>query len=317
MPILRQISSAVLFAVAAYILGQCLLDNPTNTQMLTRLAARSAPRFLRTSTTTVPSYRAMSSFVLDKDIFKPALYKQLQHVWFDGIELGAKDVNMDAAKRWFMASAEEKVAFDGVCREKFGHALEAIGPEKFPAASAEPFLREITEAAKADGAEGAWTALSLVLLLDQISRHIFRTNDGLVKVYNHYDKMSYALMRSLLSADSPIGRPDLHPQWRLSTVFRLWFYLPLVHSEEIEAHNLYDEIMASFGKELEQEGASESMRMFWSKGLEAEKEHRDILDKFGRYPHRNEALGRTATQEEKEFMEAGGATFGVAQEKKA
>jgi uncharacterized protein (DUF924 family) len=310
---------AVLFVGAAYILNKFPLDHLTNIQMLTRLAARSTPRFFRSSIT---SQRAMSSFTLDKDIFKPALYKELQNVWFEGIELGAKDVDMSVAKRWFAASAEDKIAFDGLCREKFGHALEAVGPEKFPAASAEPFLRELREVAQADpqgvnGAEGAWTAISMVLMLDQISRNIFRTNECLAKVYNHYDKISYSLMQSLLSPDSPIGRPDLHPQWRASTVHRLWFLLPLVHSEKISAHDQYDEIMASLGEVLEKEGASGSMKMFWDKGLESEKEHREILERFGRYPHRNEALGRATTEEERKFLEEGGATFGVAQEKKA
>jgi uncharacterized protein (DUF924 family) len=43
------------------------------------------------------------------------------------------------------------------------------------------------------------------------------------------------------------------------------------------------------------------------------KDHRDILERFGRYPHRNTALGRVSTEEERRFIEDGGATFGVAQ----
>jgi uncharacterized protein (DUF924 family) len=314
---LRQISCAVFVIAAAYIWNPYSIDYYTDSLMLTRLVSRSAPRFLRSS---IPSQRAMSSFTLDKSIFKPALYKELQNVWFEGLELGAKEVDMSVAKRWFAASAEEKVAFDGLCREKFGPALEAIGPERFPDPSAEPFLREIQDAARADtkgdGAEGAWTALSIVLLLDQMSRNIFRTNEGLAKIYNHYDKISSSLMQTLLSPNSPIGRPDLHPQWRASTVYRVWFYLPLVHSEKIQVHNQYDGIMATFGEELERDGASESMKMFWQQAIKAEEEHRDILNKFGRYPHRNGAIGRETTAEEKKFMEEGGATFGVAQEKK-
>jgi uncharacterized protein (DUF924 family) len=262
----------------------------------------------------------MSSFMLDKDIFKPTLYKQLQNFWFEGFELSAKDVNMSAAKRWFATSAEEKAAYDGLCRDKFGHALEAIGPERFSNPSAEPFLREIQDAMQADtngdGAEGAWTALSIFVLLDQLSRHMFRTNEGLAKIYNHYDKISYLVLQALLSPDSPIGRLDLHPQWRLSTVYRLWFYMPLVHSEDIHAHDQLDEIFASFGKELAQEGGSESMCIFLQKALEAEKDHRDILEKFGRYPHRNASLGRSTTADERKFLDEGGATFGVEQEQK-
>jgi len=317
MPMLRKICCAVFVIAAAYIWGQYSLDYYTNSQMLTHLVSRSVPRFLRSST---PSQRAMSSFTLDKTIFKPTLYKELHNVWFEGFELGAKDVNMNAAQRWFAGSVEEKAAYDQFCREKFGHALEAIGPERWPEPSAEPFLAEIQKAmqedTKGDGAEGAWTTLSILLLLDQISRHLHRTNEGLAKVYNHYDKISYGIVQSMLSADSPIGRPDLHPQWRASTVYRLWFYMPLVHSEDLSAHKQYDEVMATFGEVLAKEGASESMKIFYEKALGAEKDHRDLLESFGRYPHRNGALGRETTAEEKKHMDEGGATFGVAQEKK-
>ncbi|KAF2682733.1 DUF924-domain-containing protein [Lentithecium fluviatile CBS 122367] len=261
----------------------------------------------------------MSSFTLDKTIFKPALYKDLRNVWFEGIELDAKDIDMKVVKRWFMGSPEERVVFDGVCRDKFAHALEAIGPERFPDANGEPFLRDLRDAtqedSKSDGAEAAWTALSIILLLDQIGRNIFRTNEGLAKVYNHYDKIAYSFVRSILSPDSAAGRPDLHPQWRSSVVHRMWFYMPLVHSEEIQAHDIYDKIMADFGEELAQEEGNETMLRFLEQALKAEKDHRDILDKFGRYPHRNAALGRETTPEEKKFMDEGGATFGVAQEK--
>jgi uncharacterized protein (DUF924 family) len=260
----------------------------------------------------------MSSFTLDKDIFRPSLYKQVQNVWFEGHELGAKELDMKILKRWFMASPEEKVIFDGVCRESFAHALEAIGPERMPNPSAEPFLREIQNATQGDStsnnAEGAWMALSLVLLLDQISRNIFRTNEGLVKVYNHYDAIAYSLVQSMLSPHSPVGRPDLHPQWRTSVVHRMWFYMPLMHSEEIKAHELFDELTAGLEDELAEKEGNEAMRHVLQQNIKAEKEHRAILDKFGRYPHRNGALGRRTTVEERKFMDEGGATFGIAQD---
>jgi uncharacterized protein (DUF924 family) len=218
-----------------------------------------------------------------------------------------------------MASPEEKVIFDNVCRESFAHALEATGPERLPNPTAEPFLRELQDVARADtennGAEGAWTALSMMILLDQMTRNIFRTNEGLVKVYNHYDKISYSLAQSILSPDSPIGRPDQHPLWRTSVVHRMWFYMPLMHSEDIRAHNLFDEIVKGLEEDLLQEEPNEAMQYILSQNLKAGKEHRQIIEKFGRYPHRNGALGRQTTPEEKKFMDEGGATFGVAQGK--
>lgn len=261
----------------------------------------------------------MSTFQLDKAIFNPALYQRLRKVWFEGADLDAKDVNAKVAMRWFNASPEDRIAFDDVCRATVGHALEAIGPDRFPNPTADPFLREIQDASQADpegdGTGGAWAALGLILLLDQIPRNIFRTNEGLAKIYNHYDKISYSLARSILGPNAPVARPDLHPQWRTSVPYRMWFYLPLLHSEDLRGHDMFDGLVEGFGEDLAKAGPSESMQAFYQKLVDSEKDHRSILDKFGRYPHRNVALGRETTPEEQNFMDGGGATFGVAQDK--
>ncbi|PVI02474.1 DUF924-domain-containing protein [Periconia macrospinosa] len=261
----------------------------------------------------------MSTHTLDKNIFNPTLYKNIQTAFFEGVELGAKTIDFAVLKRWFTGTPEEKLAFDNVCREQFGRALEAIGPDQFPRPTAEPFVRELEEmAAKhtgSDGSEVAWTAVSMALLLDQAPRNIFRTNEGLAKVYNHYDEIAHSLVKVLLSRQSPIGRPDLHPQWRLSMLHRMWFYMPLMHSEDIASHELHDHIMAELKEELRRENGNEAMLGLLDKSMESEKEHRDILDRFGRYPHRNQALGRKSTPEEMKFLAEGGATFGVAQNK--
>lgn len=222
--------------------------------MLTYLTARSAPRLLLLLSFDTPR-RAMSTFKLDKNIFNPTLYKQVADVWLSGVDLRGQELDQDVVKRWFQGSPEEKLAFDGVCRENFAHALEAIGPDKLPAADPLPFMSEIQHVADSDesgnGEAAAWTALSLTLLLDQIPRNIYRTDEGLRKVYNHYDHLSYALARKLLSSSSPIPRVDLHPQWRHSAAHRAWFYLPLMHSEDIESHNLFGEILGEFQQEIE------------------------------------------------------------------
>jgi uncharacterized protein (DUF924 family) len=261
--------------------------------------------------------RAMSTYKLDASIFNPTLYKNLTDIWLPGVDFRGEELDVSVMKRWFAGSADERAAFDGTCRENFAHALEAIGPEQIPEPTAQPFLDEIERIRKnEDDAQAAWAALSLALLLDQIPRNIYRTDEGLRKVYNHYDKMSYALSRTLLSSHGPIPRVDLHPQWRNSAAHRMWFYMPLMHSEDLEAHNLLDGILAEAIKEAQQLEGHQGTKTFLEKTIESEASHRAILDKFGRYPHRNGALGRTSTEEEKKFMEDGGETFGVTQEKK-
>lgn len=260
----------------------------------------------------------MSTFQLDKTIFNPSLYKQLTDVWLPNVDIRGEELDMSAMKRWFMASPDEREAFDGVCRDKFAHALEAIGPEQVPEPTAEPFLHEIANIAhNSDESQAAWAALSLTLLLDQIPRNLYRTDDGLRKVYNHYDKISYALAQRLLNPDYPAARPDLHPQWRNSAAHRLWFYMPLMHSEDIEAHNTLNALIDDCAKEYEPLEGHKGSKMFLDGQTKAEKDHRDILDIFGRYPHRNAALGRPSTEEEKKFLEEGGATFGVGPEKES
>jgi uncharacterized protein (DUF924 family) len=261
----------------------------------------------------------MSSFTLNKDIWNPTLYKRMQDVWFEGLALGSQEVPMETVKRWFMLSSGERDAFDAQLRKDFGSALESIGPEEFPNPTAEPFLREIRDAAQRnpadDYSEAAWTSLSITLLLDQVPRNLNRTKEGLVKVYTHYDKISAALSSVLMSPDSPIGRPDLHPQWRYSLAHRTWFYLPMVHTEDIEVHRQLDDIYAECEEELNKQEGLEGSKSFLEQGMKSEKEHREILERFGRYPHRNECLGRASTEEEKTFLTEGGATFGVVQSK--
>ncbi|KAF2874801.1 hypothetical protein BDV95DRAFT_563612 [Massariosphaeria phaeospora] len=264
--------------------------------------------------------RPMSTFTLNKDLFNASLYSNLRNVWFEGWEPNDQEFRGDVVKKWFLGTPEEKLAFDTTCRENFAPALDSIGPDKFPNPTAEPFLREIQDAVQNspanEAAEAARTALSLVLLLDQIPRNIFRTDDGLVKVYTHYDKIAYSLMTALMASDSPLPRPDLHPQWRKSGAYRMWFYLPFIHTEDTKEHDRVDEILATFKTEIDKEDGHEATRIFLQKSQESGKEHRDILDRFGRYPHRNTPLGRASTDEEKRFLAEGGATFGVGQQKK-
>lgn len=291
--------------------------------MLPRFAVQTPLRLFTSSvllSSLGPQFRAMSTYKLDPAIFNAALYKQVPEVWFPGMDLSGQELDPDVMRRWFMGTPNERLHFDGVCRNAFAHALEAIGPDKFPEASAQPFLDELASIAKKDeggaGDEAAWTALSLTLLLDQMPRNIYRTEEGLRKVYTHYDRICFQLVSTLLSPASPIPQPDTHPLFQHSAAHRLWFYMPLMHSEDIPAHKLVDSILAEYGKEIEGLEGYQGTKTFLQGQLKAEKMHREILDRFGRYPHRNGALGRKSTQEEEKFLEGGGATFGVEQAQK-
>ncbi|KAL1612588.1 hypothetical protein SLS60_000817 [Paraconiothyrium brasiliense] len=255
----------------------------------------------------------MSTFHLDRSLFTPTLYKQVTDIWLAGADVEGKKLDDSAPLRWFRGDAE----LDRICNDNFAHVLDAIGPEQLPEPTAKPFLRELEKMQEQedgqDGSRVAWAALSMVILLDQMPRNIFRTNEGLRKVYTHYDKMAFDFVKSLLSSSSPISRPDLHQQWQCSFAHKMWFYLPLEHSENIEAHKQLDDLVAQFLEHIEKFEGYQETKSLVEGFMKAEKMHRQPLEKFGRYPHRNSALGRTSTEQEQEFLEAGGATFGVAQ----
>jgi uncharacterized protein (DUF924 family) len=254
------------------------------------------------------------STTLDPTIFNRTLYRKVTELWFPGLDTSGQSLDMSLVKQWFMPTPAERSTFDAQCRAAFAHALEAIGPDAFPSASAAPFLREIQDVAVAEGdEESAWTALSLTLLLDQIPRNLYRSETDLPLVYTHYDNIAHSLILSLLSSSTQQKRPDTHPSLRLSGPHRLWFYLPLMHSENLSSHNILDEILDEYASEVDALEGYQGTKMFLDGQRKAAKEHRDILERFGRYPHRNQALGRVSTQEEEAFLRDGGATFGVGQ----
>jgi uncharacterized protein (DUF924 family) len=122
-------------------------------------------------------------------------------------------------------------------------------------------------------------ALSLVLLLDQYPRNGFR---GTPRMYD-----TDALARIIADAALALGHdkafaPDL----------RGFFYLPFGHSE----HLADQERAVALCADLPEPGPSHS------------RGHRDIIARFGRFPHRNAILGRAATPEEDAWLAAGGFT---------
>lgn len=112
----------------------------------------------------------------------------------------------------------------------------------------------------------------------------------------------------------------------------MWFYLPLMHSEDLETHELavaqYTQMGDDFRALQAQPSAGvsdqdrwcgkvlaenkEAAQTFLQNGLAFERKHQDIIVKFGRYPHRNAALGRDSTPEEQQYLDNGGETFSAA-----
>jgi uncharacterized protein (DUF924 family) len=124
-------------------------------------------------------------------------------------------------------------------------------------------------------AEGA---LALLILLDQFPRNMFRGSPRMFA--------SDPLARALAAGAMVRGFDAQVPK-----EMRTFFYLPFMHSEAIGDQ----ERSVAFYKAI---GDAD--------GLKWADEHADIIRRFGRFPHRNAALGRASTAEEQAFLDAGG-----------
>jgi uncharacterized protein (DUF924 family) len=141
-------------------------------------------------------------------------------------------------------------------------------------------------------ADGPRRRLSLIILLDQFPRNLFR---GSARAYA-CDEQALALTLSGMQ-----GAADA----ALTVIERLFFYMPLQHAERREVQ---DEAVAAY-RRLRQEAPEELQEVFESAQRSAEN-HRAIIEQFGRFPHRNQALGRESTEAELAWLRAGGASFG-------
>jgi uncharacterized protein (DUF924 family) len=127
-------------------------------------------------------------------------------------------------------------------------------------------------------------ALALILLLDQFTRNIFRDS---ARAFAG-DPTALAIAKRLV-AD---GRHQ-----RLAPLERWFAYLPFEHSEQLSGQH---ESLRLFGA-LAKEGLAEPL--VWAQ------KHYEVIARFGRYPHRNELLGRASSAEEIEFLREPGSRF--------
>lgn len=136
-------------------------------------------------------------------------------------------------------------------------------------------------------AESPEGALALVILLDQFSRNLYR-DDG--RAFAH-DRRALAL------AEEAIARGA---DRRVSPMAARFFYMPLMHCEDLARQ---DACVLVFERQSEG-GEATALR-----SLEFAHRHRDQIVRFGRFPHRNEPLGRENTADEEAFLASGKAGF--------
>lgn len=126
-------------------------------------------------------------------------------------------------------------------------------------------------------ADTATGALALVLLLDQFPRNAFR---GTPRMY-----VTDASARAIAAAAIAAG----HDQ-AFDHDLRLFFYLPFAHSENLMDQDRSVALTAPLGEP----------------SIAHAEEHREIVRRFSRFPHRNAILGRRSSAEEQAFLDGGG-----------
>lgn len=123
--------------------------------------------------------------------------------------------------------------------------------------------------------------LAEIIVLDQFSRNIYR---GSARAFEN-DVLALALAQEAVACKA---------DWELKTEERVFLYMPYMHSESRFIHGVAERLF--------KERAPQSSYDF-------ELKHKEIIDRFGRYPHRNAALGRESTAEEKIFLTQPGSSF--------
>jgi uncharacterized protein (DUF924 family) len=160
-------------------------------------------------------------------------------------------------------------AFDGEIRERFGTQIERA-------------LRGELEG----WGDGAPSALAHVLLLDQFTRNAYRDTP----------RAFAGDRRALAAASRMVG---LRQDEELATFMRGFAYLPYEHAEGLA---MQDEAIRLLTRLAAADPAQQSM-------LDYAHRHRAIIERFGRFPHRNAILGRLSTAEEIAFLKQPGSGF--------
>ncbi|MER2492080.1 DUF924 family protein [Catenovulum sediminis] len=123
--------------------------------------------------------------------------------------------------------------------------------------------------------------LAEIIILDQFSRNMYRDSAQSFA----YDSLALALAQSAIAA----GKDSA-----LTVEQRSFLYMPFMHSESLAIHQVAVDLYQKLGA---------------ARNLEFELKHQKIIEKFGRYPHRNEILGRQSTAQEIEFLNQPGSRF--------
>jgi uncharacterized protein (DUF924 family) len=136
---------------------------------------------------------------------------------------------------------------------------------------------EATRGKLNDWARDAQGSLALLILLDQFPRNAFRNSPRMFAT----DAQALAIARAAVDAGQDI---------EVEQALRNFFYLPFMHAEQLADQDRSVVLTTPLGEDA----------------LKFARIHRDVIARFGRFPHRNKMLGRNTTAKEQKFLDEGG-----------
>ena len=196
--------------------------------------------------------------------------EQVLEFWFGAC---GPDGGLDRArqKMWFSAGRQ----YDADIRKRFGklHRRAARGE-----------------------LEKEWAAtptgrIALIIVLDQFSRHIHRGTPAA------FAQDPAAQRLAMAGVEQGVDRSLIPAQ-------RAFFYLPFEHAEDIKLQRLSTRSFEHLAREV-----APPWRKEYTGFADYAGHHRDIIERFGRFPHRNKILGRASTPEELDFLQQPGSSF--------
>ncbi len=193
--------------------------------------------------------------------------RQVREFWFGALPMSAQELHR-REQLWFAAGSPElREQCDELIRARF-----------------EPMIERAAHGQLASWADSPRRRLTLIILLDQFPRNIYR---GTARAFAHDSQaLGLALSGMQSAADGA-----------LDVVERMFFYMPLQHAESREVQ---DESVAAYRRLLTE--APQELRGAFESALQWAQWHRALIEQFGRFPHRNRALGRGNTPDEEAWL---------------
>jgi uncharacterized protein (DUF924 family) len=241
--------------------------------MLASLAARCSHRAAPAAYLFGAGDAGESSVSMQAERSLPSGARALLDFWFAGVGDAPLDPKGPVVARWFTKNA----AFDAELRARFADDLDRA----------------------ARGELGAWCAtprgaLAFVLLCDQVARNVHRGTPLAFATDPH------ALHTTLLALARVDSAHLTIPEWT-------FLAMPLMHSESLAVHDIARAEFAAIAAYAE---ANAPGWLPYARGtIDYEERHREVIERFGRYPHRNMILGRTSTGAEVAFLREPGSSF--------